>query len=72
MEFFLRFRFDGLNLHKVVELVKPFLDLSYSNHGMPISAELIVCSALEMMAGDIFSVLVGTALVLPKVRPEIT
>ena len=54
MEFFFRFRFDRQNLHKVVELVKPYLDLSDSNRGMPISAELLVCSALEMMAGGYF------------------
>ena len=34
--------------------MKPYLDLSDSNRGMPISAELIVCSALEMMAGGYF------------------
>ncbi|XP_023336552.1 uncharacterized protein LOC111707651 [Eurytemora carolleeae] len=53
-EFKARFRFDRPNLHKVVELVKPFLDLGDSNRGLPISAELIVCSALEMMAGGHF------------------
>ena len=54
IELFFRFRFDRPNLHKVLELVKPFLDLGDSNRGLPISAELIVCSALEMMAGGHF------------------
>ena len=50
IELFFRFRFDRPNLLKVVELVKPFLDLGDSNRGLPVSAKLIVCSALEMMA----------------------
>ena len=47
-----RFWFNRENLLRIVNLVSPYLNLSETIRGLPVSAEQIVCVALKILAGD--------------------
>ena len=53
-EFKARYRFDKLNIQRLVDLITPLLDITTTNRGLPCSAQQIVCSGLEILAGGHF------------------
>ena len=53
-EFKLRFRFNKKSVEKLVQMVEPHLKFPTNKRGLPCTAEQIVCTGLELMAGGHF------------------
>ena len=53
-----RYHFNKENVIKIVEMVRPIFDINNQRardqRGIPLTAEQIVCSALELMSGGHF------------------
>ena len=50
-----RYHFTKENVIKITEMVRPIFDINnYNQRGLPLTAEQIVCSALEVMSGGHF------------------
>ena len=50
-----RYHFNKENVIKITEMVRPIFDINdYNQQGIPLNAEQIVCSALELMSGGHF------------------
>ena len=53
-EFKSRYRFVKHNVRRLVDMCVPIFNIKNNRRGLPCSAEQIVCSALEIMAGGHF------------------
>ena len=53
-EFKARYRFTPENVAKIIDMVKPYLNIGQSNRGLPCTAEQIVCNGLEILAAGQF------------------